>query len=106
MPGRQAKQDEPGSADMAEAFVQDAPWSEAERASGRDQTEYRTFPRRIAPALVGAGSAFAFIGALGSWIRAVEATSATTSPHQVGVAWGYGDSTGRAIAIYAGVVVF
>jgi hypothetical protein len=92
---------------MAEAVVQDVAWSEGERATGRGETEYRTFPRRIAPALVGGGAALAFIGALGSWIRAAEITSsANTTPHTVGVAWGYGDSTGRAIAIYAGVVVF
>ena len=44
---------------------------------------------------------FAFIGALGSWIRAVEVTSSSSTPHQVGVAWGYADNTGRAIAIFA-----
>lgn len=91
---------------MAEALVQDASWPEAEQATGEEQTEYRTFPRRISPALVGAGAAFAFIGALGSWIRATEVTTTGGTPHAVGVAWGYGDNTGRAIAIYAGVVVF
>jgi hypothetical protein len=90
---------------MAEAPI-DLAWPEAERATGEEQTEYRTFPRRIAPALVAAGGAFAFVGSLGSWIRAVEITNSTAGPHQVGVAWGYGDSTGRAIAIFAGVVVF
>src|SRR5437588_11920454 len=102
MPGRQAKQIEPGSAGMAEALVQDASWSEVERTASGEATEYRTFPRRIPPALTGAGGTFAFIGALGSWIRAVEVTSSTSTIHQVGVAWGYSDSTGRAIAILAG----
>lgn len=92
---------------MAEApIVQDHAWLDAESAASGEHTEYRTFPRRIPPALIGAGGAFAFIGALGSWIRATELTSSTATAHTVGVAWGYADNTGRAIAILAGVAVF
>jgi hypothetical protein len=89
-------------------MVQDLTWPEAERSTSRSRAEYRTFPRRIAPALVASGGSLAFIGALGAWIRSVETTSAnsTLGPKQVGVLWGYSDSTGRAIAILAVVTVF
>jgi len=91
---------------MAEAFTQDLSWPEAEDAASGEQTEYHTFPRRITPALVGAGGAFTFIGALGAWLRSLEVTSTGGSPRLVGVAWGYSDSTGKAIAILAAVAVF
>jgi hypothetical protein len=92
---------------MAEApLVQDIAWSDAERATP-PRAAYKTFPSKIAPALVGSGAAFALIGALGAWIRSVEVTSTSSgTPQQVGVLWGYSDATGRSIAILAGVTLF
>ena len=90
---------------MAEAFVQDLSWPDAEHAAS-GETEYHTFPRRIAPALVGAGGVFVFIGALGAWLRSMEVTSSTSPAHVVGISYGYSDSTGRAIAILAAITVF
>src|SRR5437773_9952493 len=105
----QARQaSESGSAEMAEApMVRDIAWPEAEEGvATHSQAEYRTLPRKISPALVAAGGAFALIGAFGAWIRMVQITGTGEGSQQVGSVWGYSEPTGRAIAILAAVTVF
>ena len=94
---------------MAEAPVTERTgfgWSKPGVGAPEASETYRTFPRRILAILVSTGGALAFIGGLGAWIRATEVRSEGVTPQVVGTLWGYGEPTGKAIAILAGVAVF
>ena len=94
---------------MAEAPVTERSgfgWSRPDVGTPERSTEYRTFPRKIPVVLVSTGSAIAFIGALGGWIRATQVRTGATDSQLVGTLWGYADRTGRAIAILAVVTLF
>jgi hypothetical protein len=80
-------------------------WSKPDAGAPEAGQQYRTFPRKIAPTLLGAGGVLALIGGLGAWIRAVEVKNASLGPQAVGTLWGYSEPTGRAIAILAAVAI-
>jgi hypothetical protein len=94
---------------MAEAPVTERTgfgWSKPDVGTPEATEAYRTFPRKVPAILLATGGGLAFLGGLGAWIRATETHLETSPPQVVGTLWGYGEPTGRAIAILAGVAVF
>lgn len=89
---------------MAEAVVKGRGAFEGQhRAVARSlPIGYRTFSRKLAPALTGTGSVLAIMGGLGTWVRAAEVTVGTVggrSSEEVGAIMGYAQKSGWALAV-------
>jgi hypothetical protein len=64
-------------------------------------TGYRTFSRKLAPALIGTGGALAVMGALGAWIRTSHLVTEGLEEEQVAAVMGYTSDWGRVMAAAA-----
>lgn len=77
-------------------------------AAGSEATpaEYRTFSRKLAPALTGMGGAAAAVGGLGTWVRATELETVGADAVQVATVVGFQQGTGWLVAVLGLVAAF
>lgn len=78
---------------------------EAVPARESSPTSYRTFSRKLAPALTAFGGALALAGGLGEWVRATKLEAVGGTPEEVATIWGYSDWPGIAIAALGALAI-
>lgn len=85
---------------MAEATIEGrGTLGEPETASRRSSVnEYRTFSRKLAPALTATGGVLAILGGLGTWIRQAKATRFGENLKDVAAGMGYRETVGWVLA--------
>jgi hypothetical protein len=92
---------------MAEATIQGQATLEGGPEITRrvSPTEYRTFSRKLAPALTGLGGILAVTGGLGTWIRTAKATRLGDNLTESGAGMGYSEPLGWVLAGLGAIAV-
>lgn len=85
---------------MAEATIQGRGSLEGGQQIPRrvSPTEYRTFSRKLAPALTGLGGVLTIAGGLGTWIRTAKATRLGDNLEEAAAGMGYSEPLGWILA--------
>ena len=68
------------------------------KVAAETPTGYRTFSRKLAPALIGTGGFLMALGALGTWVRASEVISESLPEEEVAAVMGHTSDWGRLVA--------